>query len=262
MGRLSFRVVTTMNERGWNETGRRMVESFIRRWPAECLPIVIYAEGFTPPEMAGIEIRRLPAWLDDFKAKWGTVPAHIGQRNGQYDYRFDAVKFAHKVAALTDFGLSLSPDDIMAWLDADTFTHDDVTMDWLASLFPEPAYVAWLDRLNSHPECGFVMFRCSHEYHRNFMESFRNLYTTGDLFKLRETHDSFALQHMVNAKVINRKIPAPASLSGDNRWHHPFVNGPLGARLDHLKGSRKAEGRSRRRDLRNPRPEPYWRGAV
>ena len=250
-----------MNARGWEETGRRMVESVIANWPAETLPIVIYAEDFVPPNMEGIEVRQLPAWLSDFKAKWGKTPAYTGRRHNGYDYRFDAVKFSHKVAALTDFGLSLT-DEILVWLDADTFTHAQVTNEWLAKLFPEPAYIAWLDRANSHPECGFVMFRCSNPYHPNFMEAFRNLYTTGDLFKLRETHDSFALQHMVNAKVINRKIPPSVSLSGDTRWHHPFVNGPLGERIDHLKGpSRKLIGKSRPLDMRKPRTEPYWRQA-
>lgn len=258
---MKFHVVTTTNEKGWNESGRRMVESFLKNWPISTMPLTIYAEDFTPPDNIGIDIRRLPAWLDDFKAKWGKIPAHLGQRHGRYDYRFDAVKFAHKVGALTDFGQDLA-DGVMIWVDADTFTHARVTPEWLTGLFPEPAYIAWLNRLNSHPECGFVMFRCSHPYHRNFMESLRNLYTTGDLFKLRETHDSFALQHLVTAKVINRKIPPPASLSGDPRWHHPFVNGPLGACLDHCKGpTRKAAGRSRQQDLRVPRSEPYWRQA-
>jgi hypothetical protein len=135
-----------------------------------------------------------------------------------------------------------------------------VTEDWLEGLFPEPAYLAWLDRRNNHPECGLVMYRCGHPYHPNFMESFRRLYTSGDVFKLREQHDSFVLQHLVMIKVPSGKIPPPVSLSGEaNAWHHPFVAGPLGSRLDHFKGPRKLEGRSRPRDLRGPRQEAYWR---
>lgn len=251
-----------MNAKGYRETGRRMLESVIAKWPLESLPIVVYAEDFEIDDLPAVEVRHLPAWLAEFKARHANVPAYNGRRNGVYDYRFDAVKFSHKVAALTDFGLEIEPNDILIWLDADTFTHASVTNEWLASLFPGSSYIAWLDRANSHPECGFVMFRCSHPYHSNFMTAFRNLYTSGDLFKLRETHDSFALQHMVTAKVMNRKIPAPVSLSGDRNWHHPFVSGPLGACLDHCKGpSRKLTGKSHPRDLRKPRSEPYWRQA-
>lgn len=247
-----YRVVTTCNAQGWEQTGRRMAESFLDRWQA---PLTVYAEDFTPD--LPVEVRPLPEWLDAFKAKWSKVVAYNGQYRGRYDYRFDAVKFAHKVAALTDFGLS-HDEGVMIWLDADTYTHADVDDAWLDSLLPPSAYMAWLDRRGSHPECGFLMFRCDHNYHSRFMEAFMNLYTTGNLFHLRETHDSFALQWLVQAKMLHGKIPQPASLSGDANWHHPFVNGPLGARLDHLKGPRKDEGKSRPRDLRRPRAESYW----
>ena len=255
---MRFYVVTTMNKAGWQETGRRMAESFIEKWTLDAWPLTIYAEDFEP-DVPGVEARKLPAWLADFKSAHRQNPERIGFPHRVYDYRFDAVKFAHKVAALTDFAEDFT-DGVVIWLDADTFTHEDVTTEWLEGLFPAHAYIAWLDRLNSHPECGFVMFRCSHPYHRNFMQSFRNLYTGGDLFRLRETHDSFALQHLVGVKLRAGKIPAPVSLSGDPGWHHPFVSGPLGAKLDHMKGPRKQEGRSRQRDLRKPRQEPYWNG--
>src|SRR5690606_31390342 len=100
--------------------------------------------------------------------------------------------------------------------------------------FPEPAYVAWLDRNGSHPECGFFMLRASHPYHRNFMQAYRNLYTSGDVFKLRETHDSYVFQHLVTTKAANRKIPPPHSLSGEaRRTSHVLANSQIGSRLDH-----------------------------
>lgn len=254
---MKYRVVTTMNAAGWEETGRRMAESFTARWPSACQPLTIYAEDFFP-DIEGVAVRILPKWLADFKQTYRNTPSARGIVGNGYDYRFDAQKFAHKVAALTDFGEDLE-DGVLIWLDADTFTHSDLTEEWLAGLFPEPAYIAWLDRYNCHPECGFVMFRCAHPYHRNFMQAFRNLYTTGELFKLRETHDSFALQHLVLAKVMTKKIPPPASLSGEaRRASHVLVNSSLGSRIDHMKGPRKQEGRSRKRDLIRPRSEPYW----
>jgi len=134
-----------MNRAGWDEHGARMVESVVQNWPAEALPLIVYAEDFDLPEMVGVEVRRLPSWLDEFKARWGKTPAYNGHRNGGYDYRFDAVKFSHKVAALTDAMLQIT-DGIGVWIDADTFTHSPVTVEWLTDLFPKPAYIAWLDR--------------------------------------------------------------------------------------------------------------------
>jgi hypothetical protein len=39
------------------------------------------------------------------------------------------------------------------------------------------------------------------------------LYETGEVFSLRETHDSYVLQHLALAKQANGKIEAPVSLS-------------------------------------------------
>jgi hypothetical protein len=39
---------------------------------------------------------------------------------------------------------------------------------------------------------------------------------------------------------------------------HPFVNGPLGSYMDHLKGGRKEQGRSSDKDLVVTRTEEYW----
>lgn len=255
---MAVTVVTTTNRKGWAETGRRMAESFVARWPRSVLPLIVYAEDFDPDIRFGIEVRRLPDWLNEFKARFGGFRGNIGRRSGVYDYRYDAVKFAHKVAALTDAGLQLK-DGILIWLDADTFTHADVTEEWLEGLFPPPSYLAWLDRKHSHPECGFVMYRCSHSYHRAFMDAFRRLYVSGDLFTFRETHDSFVLQCLVKAKVAAGKIEPPVSLSGAGfKTGHVLANSPLSTRLDHMKGNRKFIGRTPKEQRRLNDGNPYW----
>lgn len=257
---MTFHVVTTMNERGWVETGRKMVQSFDFCWPADA-QMAFYVEDYRPLLPARVQTCSLPVWLDTFKQQHSIVPGRRGLTPRGYDYRFDAVKFAHKVAAMTDYGLRLT-EGVMIWLDADTYTHAPVTTEWLNSLFPEPAYMAWLDRKGSAPETGVVFFRASHPYHRHFMESLRDAYVGGSLFHMREWTDSFAIYQLAMAKFYNGKIPHPVSLSGAAvRTSHPAVNGPLGACLDHLKGERKKVGMSRRRDLVMPRKEPYWHAA-
>ena len=39
---------------------------------------------------------------------------------------------------------------------------------------------------------------------------------------------------------------------------HPLINSVLGTWLDHMKGVRKSEGSSRKKDLLVPRNEKYW----
>ena len=41
---------------------------------------------------------------------------------------------------------------------------------------------------------------------------------------------------------------------------HPLINSVLGKWIDHMKGVRKSEGRSRERDLMVARTESYWTG--
>ena len=251
-----FAVVTTCHAEGWEQYGRRMVETFDRYWPAE-VPLYLYAEEFEPDHFRPI-VRALPPWFVEFKARHAGSPRAHGRGEGGYDFRHDCVRFAHKVAAVTDAALQLDA-EVLIWADADTVTHAPVDTDWLTSLFPPGPYMAWLDRKHHfYPECGFYMLRCSHPRHRELMKRLQQLYETDAVFAVAQTHDSFVLQQLI-LEAERAELITVHSLSGDGReYEHPLVNGPLGARLDHLKGPRKMLGRSHQTDLVTARLEPYW----
>jgi hypothetical protein len=259
MARARFAVVTTCNASGWEQYGRRMVETFDRFWPAS-IPLYLYAEGFTPDHPRPL-VREMPAWLGEFKARHADHSRARGLVNGNYNYLYDCVRFAHKVAAVTDAGLR-TPADVLIWADADIITHSSLDEAWLNEIFPPGPYIAWLDRSSRflHPECGFYMLRCSHPAHLHLMTRFRELYETDAVLALAETDDSSVLQHLI-VKAERDGLATTHSLSGD-AWDngHPLINGPLGARLDHLKGPRKESGRSPVSDLMKPRAEEYWQG--
>jgi hypothetical protein len=108
-----------------------------------------------------------------------------------------------------------------------------------------------------YPECGFMIFR-RNERGLAFIDAIVRQYRTDALFKLPEWHDSFVIDH-VRAQRERIGMLRCVSLSGSGeRTHHPLINGPLGAKLDHLKGPRKADGRSRATDLKVRRGEEYW----
>lgn len=230
-----IQVVTTCSAEGWAITGKRMAESFVERWPHECLPLVVYAEGFWP-EMAAVEPRQLPSWLQDFKTRHEDDPKARGRGGRGYDFRFDAVKFAHKVAAVEN--AARSAPDFLIWMDADTFTHAKVTMEWLANHLPQgDAALAWLDRIGLYPECGFLIFNMRHRDAYPVINEWKRLYWSDGVFGLPQTHDSFVLEHVV------KTMKAPwKSLSGMARRNsHPMATGPLAERFDHLKGERKTK---------------------
>ena len=252
----SYQAITTCNSDQWTQYGRAMATTFARHWPTD-VPLRVYAEGFTGDQNGRIEFvdfHESAPWFAPWAASHG--PGARGITPQGYRYRWDCVKFAHKIAAISA-AAKAGDCDVLIWLDADIVTHSLVTLNWLDSLLPADADMAWLDRATKYPECGFMLFRLPNA--AGLIKTLRNAYKTGEVFNLPETHDSYVIQTVVRAAQQRGEIKV-ASLSGKGRdCHHPLVNGPLGACLDHLKGSRKAEGRSRRTDLITPRSEPYWR---
>lgn len=252
-------VCTTCNSEQWEAYGRAMARTFQRHWPSS-VPLWLYAEGFDPFGDVVVEramnLEEVSPWLRDFKQRYAEPRCH-GRANGQYDYRRDAVRFSHKVAAITAAAAEADC-DVLIWLDADTVTHAPVTEKWLRGLFPKHATVAWLDRIGVYPECGFLMFRLPKA--RPLLKALEETYTSGAIFKMRETHDSFVIQQVFEPAQRRGEIMIH-SLSGSrgivNRGH-PWVASPLAACLDHLKGARKEIGHTPEREIPWHRTEPYW----
>lgn len=248
---MRFLAVTTFNEAGRKLYGQRMMESYRQFWPTS-VPLVAYSEGWSKPAPGGVYERDLVSsspWLAAFKARH----AHLQP----VSYLMDAVRFSHKVAALCHAIASNPEADIVIWLDGDIVTHSPIGMADLERLAPaEDQWIAWLNRVHMHPECGFYMINTRHRKHAFALEIFECMYSDDKLFSLKEWHDSYVLQVAVRLAGVEAK-----SLSGKfAKAGHPLINGPLGQWFDHLKGARKAAGRSKPLDLVTRRDEPYWNG--
>jgi hypothetical protein len=249
-----------------------MAESFARYWPST-VQLSVYAEGFELPAIApNIRAAAFAPWFDKWKRRHAmTADAHgldlrRNRRERPYDFRRDCVRFAHKVAAITDAAFHASLDvDLLVLMDADTLAHAQVSEEWLRGLIfggkrDRTAYAAWLDRRGTYPECGFVLFNALHLRHHEFMLKFRDLYASDDVFRLAETHDSYVLQQLMGNAVAAGVFPEPVSLSGSARSsRHPFPLSELGSRLDHMKGPRKSLGRTPKTEVAGRRTEPHWR---
>ena len=85
------------------------------------------------------------------------------------------------------------------------------------------------------------------------------------IFTLEEWHDSFVFGHILNILKIDH--PNVLDYSADMYLReaktggggHPLINGPLGKFMDHMKGGRKDQGKSKRSDILVNRTEQYWR---
>lgn len=246
----TYAVVTTCSAKGWETYGRRMARTFVEFWPKE-IGLTVYAEGFTG-DVEGVRYLSLPPWLANFKQRHGGSPRVNGGERHIYNFKMDAVRFAHKVAAVTAETFNTDA-DVLIWMDADTVTHAPVPFEFIAGLMSDNHGIAWLDRPNMYPECGFYLLNVKHIEVQAIVNAWELLYRYDKLFAYQEWHDSYILQQL----VAEHHLPW-VSLSGPVATSHPMVNGPLGAYMDHLKGARKGVGRSLDKDLKVKRTEPYW----
>jgi hypothetical protein len=271
-----YLLVTTFNGSGYEQYGRKMLDSFLAHWP-DTQRILVYIEGATLDtnhmNNNRIMVRNLNhvEKLTEFKARHRDNPPANGFHpvgSTIRNYRFDAVRFSHKVFALWHAQANMPTGaSSMVWLDADTLTHSDVPEDFLARIAPEtfnktgiggPYGISYLGRSRYYTECGFVSYNLRHPSMGSFWEMFVGLYNNDGLFTLQEWHDSFIFDHcrriFEGRGMINHNI-TPRIIKG-----HPFINCDLGLYMDHLKGARKQRGRSEKneRTVRSLVKADYW----
>lgn len=244
---MSIVAITTCSAAGFTLYGRRMMDS----WVKHCrVPLVVYTEGFRAP--AGVVSRRMESidWHRAFLA----APAPKPPTN---TYRHDARRFSFKTAAVLDAARVFGTARYLVWVDADTVVHSTFPADVIEKMAPTgDEFISWLYREKNYPECGFYILDLQHPNFKRVMEHWQSLYTDGGLYKLAEWHDSWVLQWVISQYPSLK----PKSISGaGSRTGHPFINGPLGQFMDHMKGDRKKAGRSGKNERVVKDNIQYWR---
>lgn len=181
---MSYSVVTTFSQRGYEVYGRRMIKSFARHWP-EDVPLHVYFEGERPSDASE---RAVWHSLDDDVDRARFMREH--RDDDPKDYRKRPVQYSHKVWAVTACPRDA---DNLIWLDADCETFADVTHDMLKGVCADPGQVgSFLGRpYHRHSETGFWSVRFNN-CGDDFLDELRRVYTSGDLFNLSELHDCMA----------------------------------------------------------------------
>lgn len=276
---MKYAVVTTFHEAGLLQYGQRMIDTFCQNWPTE-VTLHIYPENCVPTiaDSSRVTIKKLED-VDDlmsFKNRWKGVPKANGdvsgdpvrskRRDSGKGFKWDAVRFAHKVYAIFDCAKHTDA-DILLWMDADTICHSPVDMAKIMQLVPEQFDICYLGRQGKFSECGLYSMNLRHKNTRKFLDEFQRVYDDADngIFQMDEWHDSFVFDvvrsrihklHQLNwsANLVDLR-PRRGHSPGEG---HPLINSEWGAYLDHLKGERKNLGTSKREDLKIKRTEQYW----
>jgi hypothetical protein len=277
--KMKIAVVTTFHEKGLKLYGQKMIDSFCENWPEE-VTLHIYPELCNPAirNHNHITLKRLEEVpeLMVFKKRWKEVPKANGDvsldtvRNKRKDsgksFKWDAVRFAHKVYAIFDCARETDA-DVLLWMDADTVCHSPISMSQLRNFLPSTVDLCYLGRKRKFSECGLYAMNLRSDVVQKFLKEFQRMYDDAEngIFTLGEWHDSFVFD------VVRNKFPKMNQLDwaahlGDLRpvdgssigEGHPLINSEWGEYLDHLKGNRKDSGRSNLNDLKKPRKSTYW----
>jgi len=275
-------VVTTFHSKHYGVYGKNFLDSFARHVDKR-IKLIVYAEDCKPknPDPTRIEIldaetelSKLNAfkqrWKDDPKAN-GIPPDEIKRRRPRDHhkaFKWDAVRFANKVYAV--FDACERSKDWCVWMDADTVIHSDWSYEDFAELLPTTSWITYVGRgkgSQTWPECGFYGLNLKDPTCQEFLQEFERMYEDAEhgIFTLEEWHDSFVFGYILN----KMKQTAPDVLDYSAEIYltntaktggggHPLINSKLGQWMDHMKGDRKFEGSSKRKDLMDYRNEPYW----
>jgi hypothetical protein len=256
-----------------------MIQTFLKTWPTN---LVVYAEGCDVTETAPNLVVHNIAVVNElgaFKQQWQGVPKANGdvsadpvrsqRRDAGKGFKWDAVRFAHKVYSI--FHCAKHTDtDWLIWMDADMVCHTPVSEQFLDTMCPEDRDLCFLGRKGKFSECGLYAMHLGTKGTTRFLKEFQRMYNDADngIFLLDEWHDSFVfdavrngidgLQQLNWSDSLGDLRASPRNTPGEG---HPLINSAWGAYLDHLKGDdRKQAGHSHLHDIKVARSEGYWQG--
>ena len=156
-----YDIVTSFNPEGLEVYARNMLNSFDKHWDKE---IQLHAWYHDFDEGGAFFLRteelKIPAKgvkysnlnnIQDMVEYREAMKVHNGTEGGkiQYNWRLDAIKWCHKIYALTETAADphvIQDKDWLIWLDADTVTFADVDSEFLDGICDDSYDIVHLGR--------------------------------------------------------------------------------------------------------------------
>lgn len=238
-------VVTSFSPQGYDLYGRRFIETFLRFWPQH-VPLLVYYEGAEncPAKCEGVDLLETEP-CRSFLARHGDNEFVKGRKQypgrfwkhalRDYNFRFDAYKFARKIFAISH--AARRAQGKLFWIDADVVTRNRVPATLMDVLLPDDIALCYLPRPGYHSECGFVGYNLEVKPTRALIAAFEKLYAWDEFLGFDEWHDSYLFDRMVE------RFRPTTKLIAHNDRRQPFDAAPLLIPyMTHLKGPRKEGG--------------------
>jgi len=206
-----IRIVTSMDKHIFHEYGKKMILSTLEHWPGELW--VFYPGAKQKPNIKHkrlklVNLSTVPGF-DEFMAKTSAFPIMQGLIDGHYNYRLNAHTFSIKPFA--QFAAMEGFDGLLFWLDADTFTVEDISEHWLRGLF-QGQFMVYQGRPEWHCCASFTGWDARHPHNIPFWTEYAKMLMSGKFLALQEWHDSFWLDALregmgISARNIAEDLP-------------------------------------------------------
>ena len=278
---MKFLCITSHSPKSFKDLGIKQINSFLKFWPKDVKLVALIDPGLDletyfeknnwPREriiLKNFECQGLNKFKDAHRS-----PRYHGRkffsvnktrspikfiksiRLFGYDFLMDGVRFSHKVFAIRKGMENRDADvDVVFWLDGDLVTHSKVTHDFFDKFIGNTFVSYFLDRTDpSYTETGFHAFNVKHTLFAKFLNTWEKYYTDAKFCKLRywtDCHTFDATRNEIGKEFFCNISHVDCA--------HPLVNCFLSNYFDHLKGTRKSEGKSRRIDRIIFDKHPYW----
>ena len=235
-----YTVVTSFNEKYWNELTSTTTRELDKNWHKES-KLLFYHElpkAVTKKSIGGFSNRC--EWIDLYKdcpalpafaEKWKDHP----KANGAKGFKWDAVKFCHKTFAIWQ-AWRKTQTGWLIWMDADSLFHKPFDDRFKSIVFGRDIIAAYIGRPHKYSECGFMAFNLDNPETHKFMEQWEELFLSGEFINLPQTHDSYTFDVM--RKNFDPKLFYDLNVAKSGK--HPIHASLVGPYINHSKGKDKS----------------------
>lgn len=260
-----YTFVTSFSEEGYNTYAKEMLQSVVDKWNPKHFKLYAYYHDFdikkidhpTSSSIVYIHLNDVKEMLD-YREK---MKKHDGTEGGTmpYNWRLDAVKWCHKVYALTDRAFKMMEENTnpeepqwLVWLDADTVTTKRLDKSSVDKWLPNKASLVHLGRKDvDYSETSFMGFNLQYHDACSILADLRGCYTIGETISYREWHDGFIFERLLNIYKAHGMIVN--NLSENCKGLTAFMQSPLSEYFIHYKGNLKNKKNTLAHDVKLPR---------
>ena len=145
---------------------------------------------------------------------------HNGTEGGQipYNIKLDALRWSHKVFALTEEAFKLASENVKAgwliWIDGDTYFKKRLTKEDVLFMLPEEADIVY-----NSADPYFVAFNLNKQPPLDLLGDLREAYTSGEVIQYREWHDAFIMERLIKIYSKHGMKVHETSLSNNYMYH-------------------------------------------